>query len=133
MKITYMDYIDSKGQSAIEYLMTYGWMLLVIAIVGGLLFALFQDQELESQTVEGFEGSDVRVEEVTAGNDSVQLSLSSYSSEDIENAEVCLNNDDFNESCSESFSIARLNDETLTLDSFNDSNDTYTYDVSISY
>jgi hypothetical protein len=29
--------------------------------------------------------------------------------------------------------LARLNDETLTLDSFNDSNDTYTYDVSITY
>jgi hypothetical protein len=128
-----MDYGVSKGQSAIEYLMTYGWMLLVIAIVGGLLFALFQDQELESQTVEGFEGSDVSVEEATADNGSVQLSLSSYSSEDIESAEVCLNNDQFNESCSKEFSLARLNDETLTLDSFNDSNDTYTYDVTVSY
>jgi hypothetical protein len=113
--------------------MTYGWMLLVVALVGGLLFALFQDQELESQTVEGFEGEDVRVEEVAASNDSVQLSLSSYGSEDIESAELCLNHDSFDESCSESFSIARLNDETLTLDSFNDSNDTYTYDVSINY
>ncbi|WEL19288.1 hypothetical protein [Candidatus Nanohalococcus occultus] len=29
---------NRKGQSAIEYLMTYGWMLLVVAIVGGAIF-----------------------------------------------------------------------------------------------
>lgn len=34
----------SKGQSAIEYLMTYGWMLLVVAIVGGAIFATVQNQ-----------------------------------------------------------------------------------------
>ncbi|MFB6190815.1 MAG: hypothetical protein ABEJ64_00125 [Candidatus Nanohaloarchaea archaeon] len=33
-----------KGQSAIEYLMTYGWMLLVVAIVGGAIFATVQGQ-----------------------------------------------------------------------------------------
>ena len=29
-----------KGQGAMEYLMTYGWALLVIVVVGGALFAL---------------------------------------------------------------------------------------------
>lgn len=29
--------MDSKGQSALEYLMTYGWALIVIAIVIGVL------------------------------------------------------------------------------------------------
>jgi hypothetical protein len=33
---------NRKGQSAIEYLMTYGWMLLVVAIVGGAIFATVQ-------------------------------------------------------------------------------------------
>ena len=33
----------SKGQSAIEYLTTYGWMLLVIAIVGGAIFTTVQN------------------------------------------------------------------------------------------
>ena len=28
-----------KGQSAIEYLMTYGWMLLVVAVTGAAIFA----------------------------------------------------------------------------------------------
>ena len=29
---------DSKGQTALEYLMTYGWMLLIIGIVGVVLY-----------------------------------------------------------------------------------------------
>jgi uncharacterized protein (UPF0333 family) len=29
---------DSKGQTALEYLMTYGWMLIIIAIVGVVLY-----------------------------------------------------------------------------------------------
>jgi hypothetical protein len=121
------------GQSAIEYLMTYGWMLLVVALVGGLLFTLFQDQELEANSVDGFEGDDIRVEEVTAGNDSVQLSLTSYSSEDMESAEVCLNNDNFDRTCSKEFSLARLGDRVVDLNGFNESERTYTYDVSVSY
>jgi competence protein ComGC len=30
---------DKKGQAAIEFLMTYGWMLLVVLIVGALIFS----------------------------------------------------------------------------------------------
>lgn len=37
-----------KGQSAIEYLMTYGWMLLVVAIVGGAVFSVAQTDENSS-------------------------------------------------------------------------------------
>lgn len=38
-----------KGQSAIEYLMTYGWMLLVVAIVGGAIFATVNNQRSSCQ------------------------------------------------------------------------------------
>jgi len=50
----------TKGQSAIEYLMTYGWMLLVVAIVGGAIFATVQGQC--TQSTSGFTGGDVIVE-----------------------------------------------------------------------
>jgi len=30
---------NKKGQAAIEFLMTYGWMLLVVLIVGALIFS----------------------------------------------------------------------------------------------
>lgn len=37
-------FTNRKGQSAIEYLMTYGWMLLVVAIVGGAVITTIQSQ-----------------------------------------------------------------------------------------
>lgn len=37
----------NKRQSAIEYLMTYGWMLLVIIIVGMAIFSVIEDQRDE--------------------------------------------------------------------------------------
>jgi|APHM01.1.fsa_nt_gi hypothetical protein len=50
-----------KGQSAIEYLMTYGWMLLVVAIVGGAIFATVQGQCTSSTS--GFSTADVRIDD----------------------------------------------------------------------
>jgi len=61
-----------KGQSAIEYLMTYGWMLLVVAVVGGLIFTLASNQSLHEVT--GFDGQQVVVENFGVNNDN-QLSL----------------------------------------------------------
>ncbi len=55
-----MSYRGLAGQSAIEYLMTYGWMLLVVAIVGGAVFSVVQSESIES--VSGFTGEDVVVE-----------------------------------------------------------------------
>lgn len=44
-----------KGQAAIEYLMTYGWMILIVLIVGGVIayYNLFAPQSLMSPTVTG--------------------------------------------------------------------------------
>ena len=51
--------LESKGQSAIEYLMTYGWMLLVVAIVGGAVFSMVGEQNIEN--VQGFDSQDVNI------------------------------------------------------------------------
>ena len=50
-----------KGQSAIEYLMTYGWMLLVVAIAGGAIFSL---TNVSTESVSGFQGEDVIIENI---------------------------------------------------------------------
>ena len=50
-----------KAQSAIEYLMTYGWMLLVVAVVGGAVFSVVGDQSIES--VSGFDSQSVNVQD----------------------------------------------------------------------
>lgn len=56
-----------KGQSAIEYLMTYGWMLLVVAIVGGAIFSTVNGRCIEDTS--GFTGSDISVEDIGLRND----------------------------------------------------------------
>jgi len=56
-----------KGQSAIEYLMTYGWMLLVVAIVGGAIFATVQGQCTTSTS--GFSTADVRIADFGVNTD----------------------------------------------------------------
>jgi len=66
-------YKERKGQSAIEYLMTYGWMLLVVAIVGGAIFATVQGQCTSSST--GF-GDNVEVDDFGVdGDGNMQLVL----------------------------------------------------------
>jgi hypothetical protein len=63
-----------KGQSAIEYLMTYGWMLLVVAVVGGAVFSVVQNDTPD--TVSGFTGSDVIVDDFGVdSDDNIQLEL----------------------------------------------------------
>jgi formylglycine-generating enzyme required for sulfatase activity len=63
-----------KAQSAIEYLMTYGWMLLVVAIVGGAILPMVQNQGVESTS--GFNGGDLLVEDFGATSDgNLQLVL----------------------------------------------------------
>ncbi len=54
-----------SGQSAIEYLMTYGWMLLVVAVTGGAVFATVGDQGVESSS--GFDG-DVQIDNFGASD-----------------------------------------------------------------
>ena len=78
-----------KGQSAIEYLMTYGWMLLVVAIVGGLIFTLAQDQDVEEVT--GFGGQQVIVENfgVTSDNNlSLEVTNARTGTAEISNVTV---------------------------------------------
>jgi len=72
-----------KGQSAIEYLMTYGWMLLVVAIIGGAIFSVVQGQNVESTS--GFTGSDIQIEGFgLTSNDTFDLNLRNANSEPLE-------------------------------------------------
>lgn len=71
-----------KGQSAIEYLTTYGWMLLVIAIVGGAIFTTVQDSA-QIQSVSGLTNADVQVSDYGLNDDGLQLSLRASSPDQV--------------------------------------------------
>lgn len=73
----------AKGQSAIEYLMTYGWMLLVVAIVGGAIFATIQDQT-QIETTGGLANADVQIEEFTTTASGLEVEITAAGSDQAE-------------------------------------------------
>lgn len=61
---------ERKAQAAIEYLMTYGWMLLAVAAIGGVTFQTIGGFQCVP-TTSGFSGESVQVEDfgVSADNE----------------------------------------------------------------
>ena len=57
-----------KGQSALEYLITYGWMVLVVAIAGAVVFTTTSDEDSNLQT-EGLSGSFPSITEIARSTD----------------------------------------------------------------
>ena len=80
-----------KGQSAIEYLMTYGWMLLVVAIVGGAIFATVQGQCATQAS--GFTGESVTVDQFAATDTDLQIVLANSASNQINVTNVSVSSD----------------------------------------
>lgn len=62
-----------KAQSAIEYLMTYGWMLLVVAVAGGSIYSVSSSQCTE--TVNGFSSEALSVADFTVSSETDNLVL----------------------------------------------------------
>ncbi len=62
-----------KAQSAVEYLTTYGWMFVSLAVVSGAIYSFVGGQCVESTT--GFTGSDVQVQDFGIRADSANMSL----------------------------------------------------------
>ncbi|MFB6175388.1 MAG: hypothetical protein ABEJ87_05470 [Candidatus Nanohalobium sp.] len=72
-----------KGQSAIEYLMSYGWMLLVVAIIGGAIYTTVGGRCVTSTS--GFSSTDVRVADFgTTGSGELRFNLRNAHPEPIE-------------------------------------------------
>jgi len=80
-----------KGQSAIEYLTTYGWMLLVVAIVGGSIFTTVQNSA-DIQSVSGLSNAEVRVSDYGLSEDGLQFSLRSAAAEQVNIRKITVTN-----------------------------------------
>jgi len=123
-----------KGQSAIEYLMTYGWMLLVVAIVGGAVFALAGGQCVESTS--GFTGG-VMVSDFAINADSgdMVVAVANEDPDTIEVEEVVISSDS-GEVVQEvdDFVVRPSESEPLPLaEGLDTSEECNTYDITIRY
>lgn len=122
-----------KGQSAIEYLMTYGWMLLVVAIVGGAIFATVQGQCAQQAT--GFTGESVTVETFEPTDSNLQIVFRNGANEQINITKVNVT-DDGSEVDSETNIGTSLNvgdSTTITMSGITSSDQCNTYDVEVTF
>lgn len=79
-----------KAQSAIEYLTTYGWMLIVVSIVSGVAYTQIGTQCVESAA--GFTGQSINVNDfgVTANSDELAFALENRRSDRVTVDEIIL-------------------------------------------
>lgn len=88
-----MSFRGFLGQSAIEYLMTYGWMMIAVSIVSGVVFSAVGSQETSS--VSGFIGSDVQIENFgMTADENLALSFSNARTNNIEIQSVEIKDDE---------------------------------------
>ena len=83
-----MDYEGLRGQSAIEYLMTYGWMLLVVAVAGGAIFSIVGDQSIES--VQGFNSNEIQINDFGMTESSLQINTEVFGANSAKLKEIKL-------------------------------------------
>jgi len=72
--------------------MTYGWMLLVVAIVGGAIFATVQGQC--TQSTSGFTGTDVIVEDFGISDGDLQLEVRNGGSNSLDITRITIGDTD---------------------------------------
>jgi hypothetical protein len=128
-----------KGQAAIEYLATYGWMLAAVAMVSGIVYsstgaAFCQD------SVSGFTGQSLRVEDFGMSADSadMMLSVENQDSQGFYNQlkEIQVKNRDTGETIVASPDaqiITSGETEVFNINGFEKSNSCNTYNVELTY
>jgi len=123
-----------KGQSAIEYLTTYGWMLLVIAIVGGAIFTTVQNSS-QIQSTSGLGNADAQIENFGVTSKGLQMEVRSASQDQLQNVNVSLIDEETGETvyASEKKKIPVAEKQTITLPDVHSSENTNTYKVQITY
>jgi len=121
-----------KGQSAIEYLMTYGWMLLVVAIIGGAIFSVVQGQNVESTS--GFTGSDVQVNDFAlTSNGSFDISFQNADSEPIKVKNITVSDGQDTLEWEGSANIPVTDTNIVSLENISETDSTNSLDVTVTY
>lgn len=126
-----------KGQSAIEYLMTYGWMLLVVAIVGGAVMMTVQDSQEEcQQQVTGLDSMDgFGIADFSTTSDSLNLDLENNQQDTVTVNAVTISGGDLTEDVEvdvEDLTLGFGDSEVVStseIGSDDDSCNTYTVDL----
>lgn len=120
------------GQSAVEYLTTYGWMLLVVAIVGGTIFTTVRGQC--SDSVLGFSGDDVTISNFGATQgEKIRVAIGNTASEKTDIEEITFEEEGNKIEIGSVRSIEEFGSEEYSTDGLRESSSCNTIDVTIEY
>jgi len=122
-----------KGQSAIEYLMSYGWMLLVVAIIGGAIFAFVGNRCITQAS--GFNAEEVSVQDFAITSDQqlvLEIENRGSDSLDVKNITLASEGDSMTEEVSEDLSSGESKNMAFS-QAFEPSDSCRTYDAIITY
>jgi hypothetical protein len=124
-----------KGQSAIEYLMSYGWMLLIVAVVGGAIYSTVGQRCVTSTT--GFSSSEVQIEDFgTTSSGELRFNLRNEDAKPVEITNISVISDSGETASSQDLArISALDTGTAALSDvfFQDVNACNTIEVEITY
>lgn len=99
----------TKGQSAIEYLMTYGWMLLVVAIVGGAILSTVTGQCLNEADMLD---NNIEATDFAASDGNLQIEFENLARDNLEIQEIVIR-DNGNEFVKNQTSISENSGQTI--------------------
>ncbi|MFB6158853.1 MAG: LamG domain-containing protein, partial [Candidatus Nanohalobium sp.] len=126
---------NKKGQSAIEYLTTYGWMLLVVAIIGGSIFTTIQNQS-SIQTNSKFSNRHIDVTDIAITEKTLQIELQSTTTDPITIQKIKLTNTDntsLKTTNNTPTTIPLGQPQTIKLQNIEKTNTKNTYNLTITY
>lgn len=122
----------SKGQSAVEYLFNYSWMILVVSITVVVLFAIISDPRVQDST--GFE-DDLLLEGFGATSEgTLQMQFRNLGNTDIDiNWGNITGNQNFTEVDAEEFILSSGESGIIEFQSVEQDQTTRTFDVIVNY
>lgn len=120
-----------KAQSAIEYLTTYGWMLIAVSIAGGAIYSTVGSECVESTS--GFTGSKIAVDDFGVSSNSMDLVISNNAQEDAEIDKVEINSSTGEYRIVNGTEIAVGSENVVTIPAAELTSGCNSFDVSITY
>lgn len=120
-----------KAQSAIEYLITYGWMLIAVSIAGGAVYSTVGSECVESTS--GFTGSDIGVNDFGISSNNMDLVISNNAPDDAVIDEVKVNSSTGEYRIVNGTGIGVGSEEVITIPAVESSSECNNFDISITY
>lgn len=122
-----------KAQSAIEYLTTYGWMLLVVSIVSGVVYSQFGAHCPDSAS--GFTGQSISINDfgLTANSDDLDFALENSRTDQITIDRIRLSNEDENVDYTINEDLGPGSEKGITLPGVTPTEECNTVNIQIEY